>query len=118
MTEPSGAVYNPPRQPRASWTNPSLRDRITAIPEEVIMRKQIFAIALISLLVSIAAAQQPAGGRAPEPVAAARQLKPGFFLITGAGANTAVRVTPEGLIVVDTKNPSTETNNIFAGLNA
>jgi len=82
------------------------------------MRKLFFAIALITTLVGIAAAQQPAGGRAPDTVAAARQLKPGFFLITGAGANTAVRVTPEGLIVVDTKNPSTEANNIFAALNA
>jgi glyoxylase-like metal-dependent hydrolase (beta-lactamase superfamily II) len=29
-------------------------------------------------------------------------------MITGAGANTLVRVTPEGLIVVDTKNPGDE----------
>jgi glyoxylase-like metal-dependent hydrolase (beta-lactamase superfamily II) len=36
---------------------------------------------------------------------APRQLKPGLFLITGGGANTLVRVTTEGLIVVDTKNP-------------
>jgi hypothetical protein len=26
-------------------------------------------------------------------------------MITGGGANTLVRVTPDGLIVVDTKNP-------------
>jgi cyclase len=84
------------------------------------MRKLLLAVALITALTAIAGAQQAGAGRGttPEPVAAARQLKPGFFLITGAGANTAVRVTPEGLIVVDTKNPSTETNNIFAGLNA
>jgi glyoxylase-like metal-dependent hydrolase (beta-lactamase superfamily II) len=41
----------------------------------------------------------------------ARQLKPGLFLITGAGANTLVRVTTEGLIVVDTKNPGEEQYN-------
>ena len=84
------------------------------------MRKQLCAIALAIGLTGITAAQQPAGGRggAPDNVAPARQLKPGFFLITGAGANTAVRVTPEGLIVVDTKNPSTETNNIFSALQA
>lgn len=48
-----------------------------------------------------------AGGRgAPDnTVLPARQLKPGLFLLTGAGANTLVRVTTEGLIVVDTKNP-------------
>ena len=85
------------------------------------MRKRFFAIALVVAFVSMAAAQQPpAAGRggAPDNVAPARQLKPGFFLITGAGANTAVRVTPEGLIVVDCKNPTTETNNIFAAFNA
>jgi cyclase len=38
-------------------------------------------------------------------VLAPRQLKPGLFLLTGAGANTLVQVTTEGLIVVDTKNP-------------
>ena len=40
-----------------------------------------------------------------------RQLKPGLFLITGGGANTVVRVTPEGLIVVDVKNPGDEQYN-------
>jgi glyoxylase-like metal-dependent hydrolase (beta-lactamase superfamily II) len=34
-----------------------------------------------------------------------RQLKPNLYMITGGGANTLVRVTSEGLIVVDTKNP-------------
>src|SRR5437588_3843912 len=48
-----------------------------------------------------------AGGRggAPDPVEKIRQLKPNLYLITGGGANTLVRVTPEGLIVADTKNP-------------
>jgi cyclase len=56
-------------------------------------------------------AQAPQGGRGGRggggdvAVLPARQLKPGLFLLTGAGANTLVRVTPEGLIVVDTKNP-------------
>jgi cyclase len=49
-----------------------------------------------------------AGGRggAPDPVEKIRQLKPNLYFVTGAGANTLVRVTPEGLILVDTKNPS------------
>ena len=29
-------------------------------------------------------------------------------MITGGGANTLIRVTPEGLILVDTKNPGEE----------
>ncbi|MEP7355474.1 MAG: MBL fold metallo-hydrolase [Acidobacteriota bacterium] len=44
----------------------------------------------------------PAAGQTVEKI---RQLKPNLYLITGGGANTLVRVTPEGLIVADTKNP-------------
>jgi cyclase len=36
------------------------------------------------------------------------QLKPDLYMITGGGANTLIRVTTEGLIVVDTKNPGDE----------
>ena len=36
------------------------------------------------------------GGGGDNTVMAARQLKPGLCLLTGAGANTLVRVTPEG----------------------
>jgi glyoxylase-like metal-dependent hydrolase (beta-lactamase superfamily II) len=81
------------------------------------MRKQLLAIGLMITISGICAAQaQRGGGRggAPDNVAMARQLKPGLFLITGAGANTAVRVTPEGLIVVDCKNPG---DDIFTSLN-
>jgi len=56
----------------------------------------------------LAQPQQPAaptaGGRAPQPQAI-QQVKPGLFLITGAGGNTTVRVTSQGLIVVDGKLP-------------
>jgi cyclase len=50
------------------------------------------------------AAGQPGRGAPPNPAQATQQIKPGLFVITGAGGNTTVRVTPEGLIVVDTKN--------------
>ena len=82
------------------------------------MRKQLLAIGLIITLSGICAAQAQRGGArggAPDTVAMARQLKPGLFLITGAGANTAVRVTPEGLIVVDSKLAGDEN---FAALSA
>jgi glyoxylase-like metal-dependent hydrolase (beta-lactamase superfamily II) len=51
-------------------------------------------------------AQQPpaAGGRGGAQPQMIQQIKPGLFLVTGAGGNTSVRVTNEGLIVVDTKN--------------
>jgi len=49
------------------------------------------------------------GGRGPgQTVEKIRPLKPNLYLITGGGANTLVRVTTDGLIVVDTKNPSDE----------
>src|SRR5512134_2269715 len=48
------------------------------------------------------------GGRggAPDPVEKAVQLKPDLYYVPGAGANAVIRVTPEGLILIDTKNPS------------
>jgi len=74
-------------------------------------------IVVLFMMVMSAFAQAPqgrGGGRgAPDTVMPPRQLKPGLFLITGGGANTLVRVTPEGLIVVDTKNPGDEQ---FSGL--
>src|SRR5579862_1380618 len=60
---------------------------------------------------ALPAAQNGGGGRggrgpaAGQTVEKIRLLKPDLYMITGGGANTLVRVTPEGLIVVDTKNP-------------
>lgn len=47
----------------------------------------------------------PAAGQTVEKI---RSLKPNLYMIVGGGANTLVRVTTEGLIVVDTKNPGDE----------
>lgn len=44
------------------------------------------------------------GGGKGGPPQAIKELKPGLYLVTGAGGNVSVRVTPEGLIVGDTKN--------------
>jgi glyoxylase-like metal-dependent hydrolase (beta-lactamase superfamily II) len=63
----------------------------------------------------LAQAPQGAGrggrGGAGQTVEKIRQLKPDLYMITGGGANTLVRVTTEGLIVVDTKNPGDENYN-------
>jgi glyoxylase-like metal-dependent hydrolase (beta-lactamase superfamily II) len=58
-------------------------------------------------------AQAPArGGRgAGQTVEKIRQLRPDLYMVTGGGANTLVRVTADGLIVVDTKNPGDENYN-------
>jgi glyoxylase-like metal-dependent hydrolase (beta-lactamase superfamily II) len=71
------------------------------------------AAVVASTLTLVAQAPQGggAGGRgaaAGQTVEKIRELKPNLYLITGAGANTLVRVTPEGLIVVDTKLASDE----------
>ena len=49
------------------------------------------------------------GGAAGQAVEKIKELKPNLCMIAGAGANTLVRVTPEGLIVVDTKLAGDET---------
>ncbi len=47
-------------------------------------------------------AQAPGRGAAPAPLAI-REVKPGFYMVTGAGANSGVRVTGLGMILVDGK---------------
>ena len=74
-----------------------------------------------ALLGTFALAQGPGGRGRGGPKAGAtvekiRQLKPNLYLITGGGANTLVRVAPEGLIVVDTKNPPDATEDHGARL--
>ena len=75
------------------------------------------AVVIALGLSAVAPAQAPQGGRgrgrggAGQTVEKIRLLKPELHLITGGGANTLVRVTTEGLIVVDTKNPSDENYN-------
>jgi glyoxylase-like metal-dependent hydrolase (beta-lactamase superfamily II) len=44
------------------------------------------------------------GGGAPAQPMAAKQVKPNLYMVTGNGGNTTIRVTDEGLILVDTKN--------------
>lgn len=68
--------------------------------------KTVFRAALVAML-GLAGGSLWAQGRsaAQDPVAKIRMLKPNLYLITGSGANTVVRVTPAGVIVVDTKNP-------------
>ena len=66
---------------------------------------------VVALAVAVLPAQGPPGGRgagAGQTVEKIRQLKPNLYMVTGGGANTLVRVTPDGLIVVDTKNPGDE----------
>ena len=81
------------------------------------------ALPVLGMLIAGAAlvAQGPPGGApgagrggrgaAGQTVEKIRTLRPNLYLITGGGANTLVRVTPDGIIIVDTKNPGDETFN-------
>src|SRR5689334_2238090 len=48
------------------------------------------------------------GGATVEKI---QQIKPNLYMIPGGGANSVLRVTPEGLILVDTKNPGDDLYN-------
>jgi len=82
-------------------------------------RKEFLGAALtiaLSLVTTGLLAQGPRGGGKGVPKAGAtvekiRLLKPNLYMITGGGANTLIRVTPEGLILVDTKNPGDDNYN-------
>jgi cyclase len=71
---------------------------------------------LTTLAACLVLGQEPGGrgGRGgkggPQPQAT-QQVKPGLYMITGAGANSEVRVTSEGLILVDGKLPSEQNYN-------
>jgi cyclase len=80
--------------------------------------RKTFGVVLATVLgLAALSAQAPQGsgrggrGGAGQTVEKIRMLKPSLYMITGGGANTLVRVTGEGLIVVDTKNPGDENYN-------
>jgi glyoxylase-like metal-dependent hydrolase (beta-lactamase superfamily II) len=91
-----------------------LPNQITNSPTRLITKSLALCVVLLSA--SSASPQQPAqgagaGGRGPaagQTIEKIRQLKPNLYMVTGGGANTLIRVTSEGLIVVDTKNPGDE----------
>lgn len=71
-----------------------------------------FTLATAVLLASVvlaASPQAPAQGRGGrgggQPVQPIQMVKPGLYIVPGAGANSLVRVTKEGVILVDTKLP-------------
>ena len=59
---------------------------------------------------------QPKGGKGGGNQAQAiKEVKPGLYLITGAGGNSSVRVTSEGIILVDGKLPAEGNYDKFVG---
>lgn len=78
-------------------------------------RSKFLSVTLLSFAGMAALVAQPpqgkGGPKAGQTVEKIRMLKPNLYMITGGGANTLIRVTSEGLILVDTKNPSDENYN-------
>ena len=62
------------------------------------MRKLLLVAVLVG--VSVHARAQRRGGQPVQPI---QPVKPGLFVVAGAGANSLVRVTPDGIILIDTK---------------
>ena len=61
---------------------------------------------LASGAASLAQAPAPGPGRGGgQPVQPIQMVKPGLYVVPGGGSNSIVRVTPEGVILVDTKLP-------------
>jgi cyclase len=50
-------------------------------------------------------------GRGGQPIQPIQPVKPGLFIVAGAGANSLVRVTPDGVILMDTKLPGIQNYN-------
>jgi cyclase len=72
------------------------------------MRAQLVSMALLAAaLAAPAFAQVPPPAPAPPPTApqAIKPIGTDLYMVTGGGGNTTVRVTRDGLIVVDGKNP-------------
>lgn len=83
------------------------------------LRKTLFSAALVAIIgaASVSAFAQRGGGRGPaagQTVEKIKMLKPNLYEITGGGANTLIRVTNQGLIVVDTKNPPPSPDDNYA----
>jgi glyoxylase-like metal-dependent hydrolase (beta-lactamase superfamily II) len=75
----------------------------------------VLGLVLVSSLTAGPALAQRGGGAgggrgaaAPDPVEKIQQIKPNLYWIPGAGANSVILVTSEGIILVDTKNPGDE----------
>lgn len=84
------------------------------------LQKRMFVLVMVAAICSamtfvpaLAQGQGGRGGAASDPVKKAVQIKPNLWYIADGGANSVVEVTPEGLILGDTKNPGAEIETAF-----
>jgi cyclase len=74
----------------------------------------VVVIAAVALLMSPSSIWLRAQGRGRGPaqgVQPIQQVKPGLYMVAGAGANSLVRVTTAGVILMDTKLPGDQNYN-------
>jgi cyclase len=67
------------------------------------MSRKIVSILALGAALVMAQNQPNKAGRGGPPSLTTQEIKPGLYMIAGAGGNTEVRVTNDGLIVVDGK---------------
>ena len=60
-------------------------------------------VLLITAFAVVSAAQPQRKGGGGQPVQPIEPVKPGLYMVPGAGANSEVRLTPDGIILVDGK---------------
>src|SRR5215470_15683370 len=79
----------------------------------IVAMKQLIVVTAITCAAASLMAQGPGrGGRGPaQGVQPIQQVKPGLYLVAGAGANALVRVTNAGVILMDTKLPGEQNYN-------
>jgi cyclase len=76
------------------------------------MRTLLVATAVVAFWGAGSLAQAPAQGQTAgagrgggQPVGPIQMVKPGLYVVPGGGSNSIVRLTPDGVILVDTKMP-------------
>jgi cyclase len=74
----------------------------------MLQRNVLIVLAVASATAGLVLAQGKGGGKGggQPAVQAIKEVKPGLFVVTGAGGNSSVRVTSEGIILVDGKLPA------------
>lgn len=70
------------------------------------MSRKILFLCLMLGTSGIASAQGKGGKGGGNQAQAIKEVKPGLYLVTGAGGNSSVRVTNDGIILVDGKLPA------------
>lgn len=70
------------------------------------LRKILFTLIFVVASAGMVCAQGKGGKGGGNQAQVIKEVKPGLYVVTGAGGNSSVRVTSEGIILVDGKLPA------------